>query len=106
MADNYYKASDQILTVERSFKPRGQSWESTRAFMYIFDFEFKTMVFLTNTGSSHEQQSVHPFPALDAELLERMRDKLIELGGKPSPLTGDHVKPALPAPRQQKGLNP
>jgi hypothetical protein len=35
-----------------------------------------------------------------------MRDKLVELGGKPSPLTGENIKPALPAPRQQKGLNP
>lgn len=99
MTDNYFKASDQVLTVDRTFRPKF-TWESPRIFTYIFDFEFKTMTVVTNYGSSStEKASVHPFPVVDKDLLERMRGKLVELGGNPAPL--DHTsdqKTAFAAP--------
>lgn len=107
MTDTYYKGSDQILTAEHSFKPRGQNWESLRIYTYIFDFEFRTMTVLRMEGST-QRSDLHPFPALDQDVLERMREKLVELGGKPAPVSGplDGSKKTLPPPTNpHKGLS-
>lgn len=110
MEDRYYKTSAQVLTVDRSFKPRGE-WANDRLTVYIFDFEFRTMTVVTNFSDynhQNEHSSVHPFPTVDPHLLERMREKLVALDGKPDPVSGPReTKPAIAAPRNsQKGLNP
>jgi len=107
--DRYYKSSDQILTVERSFKPRGD-WSDDRRVVYIFDFEFRTMSVITNYSEysqKDEHSTVVPFSSADPAVLERMHDKLKSMGGKPDPVSGPReTKPALAQPRAQKGLNP
>lgn len=110
MSDRYYKTSDQILTVDHSFNPH-VDWGNERTMVYIFDFEFRTMTVVHNYNDYNhtgENSSVHPFPAVDPVLLERMHAKLVEMGGKPDPASGPReTKPAIAAPRNaQKGLNP
>lgn len=106
MTDNYYKATDQILTVDHRFRPRGRDWEDMGTFTYTFDFEFRTMTvsrYQANTFTS----DTHPFSAVDEDVLERMHAKLVELGGKPDPVSGprDGGKRKLAKPAQGKGLN-
>jgi hypothetical protein len=101
--DRFYKSSDEVLTVDRMLKPK-YSFESPRVMTYIFDFEFRTMSVITGYGSAGENISVHPFPTVDPALLERMREKLVELGGNPpaaGPLPG--VKTAFAAPQALRG---
>lgn len=86
MADNdsYYKSSEQILVVEHNVALR--RWDA-RCYMYIFDFEFRTMTVIANyNNSARESAAVHMFPAIDPDLLGKMHDKLVELGGSPLPL--------------------
>lgn len=106
MTDKYYKGSDQILTVEHTFKPRGYHWESDRTHTYIFDFEFRTMTVVRSEGNALKSDLM-PFPAVDPDVLERMRDKLVELGGNPDPVSGprDGGKPSLKSPTPKKGLS-
>lgn len=106
MTDSFYKVSDQMLTVDRRFKPRGRDWEDSVSFTYTFDFEFRTMTvsrYQANTFTS----DTHPFSAVDPEVLERMRDKLVELGGNPDPVSGprDGGKKKLSNPPPGRGLN-
>lgn len=106
MTDNYYKASDQILTVDHRFKPRGRDWEDSITFTYIFDFEFRTLT-VSRYQANTFTNDTHPFSAVDEDVLARMRDKLIEMGGKPDPVSGPREggKKMLAKPAQGKGLN-
>lgn len=114
MESKYYKSDDQVLTVERGFRAKGFEWETPRVYTYIFDFEFRTMTVIQNyrgygtVAGENERAQVIPFPAVDPEVLDRMRDKLVELGGRPGPVSGPpEGKPAMPAPQNfRKGLNP
>ena len=54
-------------------------------------YNFVMRALLSRTGGSDSGVTVTPFSQLDRESLEFMRDKLIELGGKP---------PALPAVKE------
>lgn len=99
MPDKFYKSSDEVLTVDRMLKPK-YSFETPRTITYIFDFEFRTMTVMTAYGTAQERMSVHPFPTVDPALLDRMREKLVELGGNP-PAAGPQpgVKAAFAAPK-------
>lgn len=103
--ESYYKAAPQVLSVERYLQLRNNSMEDARAYVYLFDFEFRTLTVVSRVGSTHEQTNVVPFSTVDAEVLEKMRDKLVELGGRPDELSAKTHKPGLPHPRV-KGLNP
>lgn len=103
--DAYYKSSPQVLSVERSVKLRNSPWEDPRPYVYLFDFEFRTLTVVSRVGSTHEQTNIVPFADLDPEVLEKMRDKLVELGGKPDELSVKLSKAPLHQPRA-KGLNP
>ena len=114
MDDIYSKSTDQILVVDRTFPLPGYGrGDYDRVMTYIFDFEFKTLAIVSNSeyqDSRSEKITVHPFPTVDAGLLQRMHDKLTALGGHPAPLTPDaDAKPLLPAPTafqsQPKGNN-
>jgi hypothetical protein len=87
MSDSYFKSSDQILVVNRTVDIT--RW-SNRQYIYIFDFEFRTMTVVTDYTSSREASETHPFPSLDQDMLRRMRDKLVDLGGHP---TFDEAEP-------------
>ena len=98
VSDSYFKSSDQVLIVEHDVAFR--RWDSPRRYVYAFDFEFRTMTVVTNLGTAKEAADVHPFPEVDAEVLQKMRDKLVELGGSPDPLGPvAHPKTAFAAPR-------
>jgi hypothetical protein len=100
LSDSYYKSSDQILVVNRSVNLN--DW-SSRRYIYIFDFEFRTMTVVTDYASGREASETHPFPALDAGMLRRMHDKLVELGGHPAPLeTDDDPRRAFVIPQPLK----
>lgn len=103
MTDKYYKSSDQVLAVSHNYDPTG--WGNTRYNTYIFDFEFRTMSVDAHSSQGTNTSTVMPFSQVDAEVLERMHAKLVELGGKPDPLPGTTV-PKLSARPAAKGLNP
>jgi hypothetical protein len=107
LGDSYYKSSDQILVVNRSVNI--SQW-STRSYLYIFDFEFRTMTAVTDYNSSREATETHPFPSLDPEMLRTMHDKLVNLGGNPKPLADEpDAKRAFAAPaglRKPPGQKP
>lgn len=83
MADTYYKSSDQILVVNRNIAVC--SWDA-RPCMFLFDFEFRTLTVINEYNRKNESTSVHPFSALDPDMLQEMHDKLADLGGNPKPL--------------------
>ncbi len=67
---------------------------------HTFDFMTRTMI--TGRGMNSATFTLTPFAQLDRDMLITMRDKLVELGGKP---------PELPAEAQTlnkplRGLNP
>lgn len=110
----YYKSSDSVLAAEKSFHIPEHGFrfssdrKSHRKTVYIFDFEFRTVTTLSRGGSS-EQTQVLPFSAMDENVLTAMREKLVELGGNPPPLSQAMNKKGLthqnvPAPAQKKGL--
>ncbi len=100
MSDSYFKSSDQILVVNRSIHI--SQW-STRSYVYIFDFEFRTMTVVTDYTSSKEASETHPFPSLDPGMLRAMHDKLTDLGGNPKPLEPEaDAKRAFAAPLSLK----
>ncbi|MBI1215307.1 MAG: hypothetical protein GC185_05740 [Alphaproteobacteria bacterium] len=104
---SYRKADDQVLSVKRYLRPN-ESYETMRVFVSLYDFEFRTMTAISNYGNSaREQASVIPFSQLDEDVLERMRDKLVELGGKPAPLRGESAadKKKFPAPQSLRPGN-
>ncbi|TAL28211.1 MAG: hypothetical protein EPN97_15265 [Alphaproteobacteria bacterium] len=105
MSDSYFKSSDQVLVVEHDVSVR--RWDNARRYIYVFDFEFRTMTAITDFNTSRERMEVHPFPGVDAGLLSRMRDKLVELGGDPMPLSDQKKKLPAPAPpRKEEGAKP
>ena len=106
MSDSYYKSSDQILVVNRDINVR--SWESRR-YIYVFDFEFRTMTVVNDYNTQKETSSTHPFPSLDQGLLREMRDKLVDLGGNPTPLSDDDAPKrafVVPQPLRPSGKGP
>lgn len=107
MGDRYYKSTEQIFTLDRSFKLHPIHEDSSRIFTYIFDFEFKTLAILSNAeyrGLSTEKTEILPFSAVDEMLLHKMHAKLVSLGGKPDPLPqGPDPKPLLPVPPALRG---
>ncbi len=57
-------------------------------------FHFHTRTMHVSSGSAEGGMTVIPFSQLDPEVLELMRDKLIELGGKPPSLPTVFGKPS------------
>lgn len=112
----YYKSSDSVLAAEKSFHIPEHGFrfssdrKSHRKTIYIFDFEFRTVTTLSRGGTGGgEQAQVLPFSTMDQNVLEKMREKLVELGGDPPPLSQAMNKKGLthqnvPAPAQKKGL--
>ena len=94
MADDYYLSSETVLAVERAYQlPEGsfrfaKSSSSTRRDhrrnIYIFDFEFRTVTTLMRGGhGGKERTQIVPFSQMDDAVIAAMREKLVELGGKP-----------------------
>lgn len=115
MADNgYYKSSDNVLAVEKSFHIPESNFrferKSYRKTIYIFDFEFCTVTTLSRGAAvGSETAQVLPFSAMNENVLSDMREKLVELGGNPPPLSATIHKKGLtrqnvPAPAQKKGI--
>ncbi len=52
----------------------------------FYTYNFLTRVLIVSTSSAESGSAVVPFSSLDRETLEHMRQKLIDLGGKPPPL--------------------
>jgi hypothetical protein len=67
-----------------------------------FDFLTETVSLLVNTSNNDRTLT---FAEMDPKVLQLHRDILIELGGRPQPLSASLLKPALSAPGQ-KGLTP
>jgi hypothetical protein len=102
MADSYSKSSDQVLVVHHDISVR--QWDSARRYTYVFDFEFRLMTLVKDYGGTRETAVVHPFPTLDPDVIQKMHDKLEELGGKPLPLGPvPHAKGSFAAPRKPDG---
>jgi len=101
--DRYYKSSDQVLTVDRKLYLRGNSsGDYARLFTYVFDFEFKTMSVIADSEYRDlrtEKVTTLPFSQVDEKLLADMHEKLMSLGGTPSPLQPPaDLKPQLSPP--------
>ncbi|MEZ0224178.1 MAG: hypothetical protein ACAH83_06480 [Alphaproteobacteria bacterium] len=97
MSDSYFKSSDQVLVVQHDLIV--SRWDSARRYTYVFDFEFRMMTVVTDYERAKEAIAVHPFPALDPDVLQKMHDKLVEMGGSPTPLGPvPHAKGAFAAP--------
>lgn len=87
------KSNDYVLDV--TFYSNNQSH-----IYHTFDFMTRTMI--TGRSSSSVGFNVTPFSQLDRDMLITMRDKLVELGGKPPDLAPE--VPVLNKP--VRGLNP
>lgn len=92
--DNNYgrKVNAFVLGVSYTLNP------STSTSTY-YQYDFMARILTTRTGGSDGGIVVTPFSQLDAESLENLRSRLIDLGGKPPPLLPTLNKP-------QRGLNP
>jgi hypothetical protein len=66
-----------------------------------FDFLSETVSLLVNTSNNDRTLT---FAEMDPKVLQLHRDILIELGGRPQPLSASVLKPALSVP-SRKGLN-
>lgn len=87
------KSNDYVLDV--SFYSSSQSW-------VYHSFDFMTRTLVTGRSSSSVGFNVTPFSQLDRDMLITMRDKLVELGGKPPELPAEAATLTKPA----RGLNP
>lgn len=113
---HYYKSDDNVLAVEKKFgMPEGSfqfssNREVYRKTIYIFDFEFSTVTALMHGArGGAEQSQVMPFSAMDDNVLTKMREKLVELGGNPPALSAGLPKKGLTrenvsVPAQKKGI--
>lgn len=63
---------------------------------YFYDFGLRIVSARYNEGLS-----IQPFSAIDRDTLIELRDKLVELGGKPPELPREDK----PAPQAKRGLN-
>ncbi|MCC7037136.1 MAG: hypothetical protein IT560_07485 [Alphaproteobacteria bacterium] len=92
--DNNYgrRINDFVLGV--SYGLTANSSTST-----YYQYDFMARILTTRTGGSDGGITVTPFSQLDAESLEHLRNRLVELNGKPPPLSPTLNKP-------QRGLNP
>lgn len=80
----------------------GVSYSQNGATTY-YAFDFLARLLTTRTGSSDGGAHVIPFSQLDPDSLATLRERLVELGGKP-PKLGDDKKPSLPAPKRPLNL--
>ena len=70
---------------------------------YYYSYDFNARILIVRTNYTRDAgPSVTPFSQLDRDMLITMRDKLVELGGKPPDLAPE--APALNKP--VRGLNP
>lgn len=92
--DNNYgrKVNDFVLSVSYNLSP-GSSLST------YFQYDFMARILTSRTNGSDGGIVVTPFSQLDSESLEHLRSRLIDLGGKPPPLSPTLNKP-------QRGLNP
>lgn len=68
-----------------------------------YSFDFLARILTTRTGSSDGGAHVTPFSQLDPDSLETLRERLIELGGRP-PALSDDTKPNLSSPKRPLNL--
>lgn len=92
--DNNYgrKVNDFVLSVNYSLLPGSSS-------QTYYQYDFLARILTTRPGGGDGGVVVTPFSQLDPESLEHLRSRLIDLGGKPPPLSPTLNKP-------QRGLNP
>lgn len=69
---------------------------------FFYDFQQRVLTTIYTYGSEAGGITTTPFSQLDREVLVDMRDKLVELGGKPRELPPE--QPTLNKPL--RGLNP
>ncbi|MBL8712067.1 MAG: hypothetical protein JNM12_04140 [Alphaproteobacteria bacterium] len=86
------KVNDFVLSVNYALTP------DTSTSTY-YQYDFMARILTTRTGGSDGGVVVTPFSQLDPESLENLRNRLIELGGKPPLLAPTLNKPP-------RGLNP
>lgn len=89
------KINDFVLGVSYGLSPSS----STSTY---FQYDFMARLLTTRTGSSDGGITVTPFSQLDAESLEHLRNRLVDLGGKPPALAPSLEKHL----RRSGGLNP
>lgn len=88
------KVNDNVLFTE--FSHNGKFVQKA-----YFDFLSETVSLLVNTSNNDRTLT---FAEMDPKVLQLHRDILIELGGRPQPLSASVLKPALSVP-SRKGLN-
>ena len=101
MTDNYYKATDQILTVDHRFRPRGRDWEDMGTFTYTFDFEFRTMTvsrYQANTFTS----DTHPSTKTCWNACTRSWSSWAA-SPTPFPVRATAARGSLQSPRKERG---
>lgn len=86
------KVNDFVLSVSYGITP-------TSSLSTYYQYDFMARIMTTRTNGSDGGIVVTPFSQLDAESLEHLRSRLVDLGGKPPPLTATLNKPL-------RGLNP
>lgn len=90
------KVNDFVLSISYGITP-------TSTLNTYYQYDFMARIMTTRTNGSDGGIVVTPFSQLDAESLERLRGRLIDLGGKPPELPGTMDKAGL---RKPGGLNP
>lgn len=89
------KVNDNVLFTE--FRHNGNFVQKA-----YFDFMTETVSLLVNSSNNDRTLT---FAEMDPKVLQLHRDILVELGGRPQPLSASLLKATLAAPTQ-KGLNP
>lgn len=92
--DQYEAKLANPFVLDLYYRARGGS--------YYLAVDFLTRTMVTRTGSSDGGLFVTPFSQMDREVLEGLRDKLVELGGTPPAL--ETTPPANPGTARR--LNP
>ncbi len=95
--DNNYgrKVNDFVLSVSYNISP-------SSSLSTYFQYDFMARIMTTRTNGSDGGIAVTPFSQLDSESLELLRNRLIDLGGKPPSLSPTLDKGL----RKPGGLNP
>ncbi len=95
--DNNYgrKVNDFVLSISYGITP-------TSSLNTYYQYDFMARIMTTRTNGSDGGIVVTPFSQLDSESLENLRNRLVDLGGKPPPLSSTLEKGL----RRTGSLNP
>jgi len=102
MNDSSFRISDQVLMQSRRQWFNMGGWSLQADYQYLFDFEFRTLTVLYRDSQDRNNAQVMLFSQVERDMLEQAHDRLVELGGKPSPLSGEtlsKIRLATSAPK-------